>query len=497
MENKLQLSNIMVIFGGTGDLTHRKIMPAIYSLYKKENLPDDFAVVSIGRRDFTNDEYRENVKNNINEFSSGTVEESVWEKLKSRIFYMKFNFSDCEGYEKLDKVLKDLDSKYDTKGNRIYYLAVSPDYFALIVDNLHINHMDDNTVGYKRIVIEKPFGKDLKSAEYLNNKITDAFTEKNIYRIDHYLGKEMIQNIMVLRFSNFIFEPLWNNKYIDNIQIISNETMGVENRGAYYENSGALKDMIQNHMLQLLTLTTMEPPVALETEAIRDEKVKVLRSIKNVDFDYAKKNIVRAQYGRGEINGNEVIAYNEEARVSPNSNTETFVALKLYIENFRWSGVPIYIKSGKRLKEKSTQIVIKFKNYPGILYSKEKSNLPTNTLVIKVQPTEGIYFQINAKEPGTQNNIVPVQMDYCQSCLFEGNSPEAYEKLLLDVVNGDSTMFTRWDEVEYSWKFVDNIMEIWKNENAEILKYVSGSDGPKEADDLLYKDGRKWIELQP
>lgn len=492
LDLNMDLSCIMVIFGGTGDLTHRKLMSALYNLAYKKMLPDNFAVVSIGRRAFNHDEYREQIKKSIEKYSRFQFEDDIWDKIEHKVYYLDFEFKDNSGYIRLKEFLKGLDDKYKTNGNRIYYLAVAPEHFETIVEKLRLHNMNYEENSKKRIVIEKPFGKDLKSAEYLNQKINEAFNEENIYRIDHYLGKEMIQNIMVIRFANEVFESLWNNKYIDNIQISSSEIVGVENRGGYYESSGALKDMVQNHMFQLLSLIAMEPPVNLDTESIRDEKIKVLRSLESVTPKFIMENMVRGQYGKGIIDNKEVPAYRDEERVSPESNIETFAAIKLYIQNFRWSGVPFYIRTGKRLRNKSTEIIVQFKTLRNILYFKEFKELQPNILVIKIQPREGVFFQFNSKEPGVGNTIIPIQMDYCQNCQFENNSPEAYERLLYDVMKGDSTLFTRWDEVEYSWKFVDKIAEVWRNTKPKFPNYESGTWGPESSDELLKKDGRIW-----
>ncbi|MDP4089332.1 MAG: glucose-6-phosphate dehydrogenase [Bacillota bacterium] len=491
MQSRLELPSLMVIFGGTGDLTHRKLMPSLYNLFYQNLLPDSFAIVSVGRRDFNDEEYRNQVRESVERYTRFKVEEAVWEKMREKIYYIRFNFDDDSGYDSLKAMLENLDKRYNTLGNRLYYLAVSPEYFEVIVNKLDRHAMALNESSIRRIVIEKPFGKDLESAEYLNERITRVFKEENTYRIDHYLGKEMIQNIMVMRFANSVFEHLWNNKYIDNIQISSTETVGVENRGGYYETSGALKDMIQNHMLQLLALTAMEPPINLDTESIRDEKVKVLRSLQPVTGEFVKENMVRGQYGRGEIGIHQVNAYREDERVSPESDVETFVAMKLYIENYRWAGVPFYIRSGKRMANKTTEIVIQFKSLPKILYTKDEDLLP-NLLVIKVQPKEGVMFQFNTKRPGTGNDIIPVQMDFCQNCMAENNSPEAYERLIHDFIKGDTTLFTRWDEVDFSWRYVEEILRIWREEETDLRSYPSGSWGPEEAHRLLEKEGRKW-----
>ncbi|AIS52253.1 glucose-6-phosphate 1-dehydrogenase Zwf [Thermoanaerobacter kivui] len=354
---KNNISNIMVIFGGRGDLTHRKLMPALYNLKYQKILPENFAVVSIGRRDKTEEQYRNEVLESVKNYSRFNIDEKIWQDLSKGIYYKKFDFTDGKGYIELSSFLEEIDKKYNAKGNRVYYLAVAPEYFGIIVEKLNRYGMVKNETSWQRVVIEKPFGEDLKSAQRLNKIITDVFTERNTYRIDHYLGKEMLQNIIVIRFANVFFEPVWNRRYIDNVQISSNETVGIENRGGYYEKAGALRDMVQNHMLQLLTLTAMEPPVNLDTESIRDEKVKVLKSLEIFTPGAVEKNIVRGQY----------VGYRQEDKVSPTSNTETFMALKVHVENFRWAGVPFYIRTGKRMPAKSTEIVIQFKPLPGIL----------------------------------------------------------------------------------------------------------------------------------
>ncbi|MFL0248220.1 glucose-6-phosphate dehydrogenase [Candidatus Clostridium stratigraminis] len=492
----MDLSCIMVIFGGTGDLTHRKLLPAIYNLIRSKKLPDNFAIVSIGRREIENEVYIQEALASIKRFSRfKKIDENLWNNIAKRLHYKKLEFHDSNGYDELNIFLEGLDKAYNTKGNRIFYLAVSPEYFHVITEELYVHQLVTNSNSWQRLIIEKPFGRDLASARRLNQTISKVFGEGNTYRIDHYLGKEMIQNLMVLRFANSIFEPLWNNRYIDNIQINSCETVGVENRGGYYDEAGALKDMVQNHMLQLLTLTAMEPPMDLTSNSIRDEKVKVLRSLEEMTPHKIKTNIIRAQYGEGFNGKTRLKAYLTEDKVSKVSQTETYVALKLHVENFRWAGVPFYIRTGKRLAAKSTEIIVQFKSVPKILYSKEHENLNSNVLVIKVQPTEGIYFKFNTKMPGTENAIIPVQMDFCQSCQFESNTPEAYEKLLFEVMNGDNTLFTSWDEVEYSWKFVDTIASIWNTENNKLPNYNAGSYGPIEANELIKRDNKYWINL--
>lgn len=486
----------LVIFGGTGDLTHRKLLPALYNLTVQDLLPEGFVLVAIGRRDKTSKSYRQEAYKSVKEFSRLEVDEAAWWSLEERIYYQRFDFREDPGYLKLNKFLQEMDEKYQTKGNRIFYLAVAPDYFGVIVDKLETHGILKNASStWPRVVIEKPFGHDLKSARHLNDKLTRVFSEDRIYRIDHYLGKEMLQNIMVIRFANTLFEPLWNNKYIDNVQIISGETAGVGNRGGYYERAGALRDMVQNHMLQLLTLTAIEPPGDLETESIRDEKVKVLKKLADFEPDKIDDFAIRGQYGPGYIKGEKVFGYREEERTSPESNTETFVALKLFINNWRWAGVPFYIKTGKRLPKKSTEVIIEFNSHLHPDYLQDFTSLEPNLLVIRIQPREGVYLQFNAKEPGSRQKIIPVNMDFCQNCQIGTNSPEAYERLLYDIMLGDQTLFTRWDEVEYSWRFIDKLSRAWERIKPDFPNYAAGSTGPKAADELLVKDGRKWWEI--
>jgi glucose-6-phosphate 1-dehydrogenase len=488
-KNKLACS--LVIFGGTGDLTHRKLLPAIYNLAKQEMLPKKFSLVAIGRQDKTNEDYREETYQAIKKHSRFKLDDKIWEQLKEHIYYHVMDFTNPNGYKDLNLFLNELDEEHLTNGNRVYYLAVAPDYFETIVQNIDISieHAED---AWQRVVIEKPFGRDLDSAIQLNETIVDVFTEENTYRIDHYLGKEMLQNIMVIRFANLLFEPLWNNQYIEQVQISSSETLGVEKRGGYYEHSGAIRDMVQSHLLQLMSLIAMDKPDELTPNAIRDKKVKVLQEIKQLTKDDIKNYVIRGQYGASE--DKKMIAYRDEERVDPKSTTETYVALKLEVNNKRWNGVPFYIRTGKRMPNKSTEIIIQFKQPHNHLY-KDEEQLAPNLLVIHVQPKEGVFFQFNAKEPGTEPQIVPVQMDFCQNCQIGINSPEAYERLLLDVMKGDATLFARWDEVYYSWRFIDTILEAWNNEEPHFPNYASNTHGPKEADELLAKDGKQWINL--
>jgi glucose-6-phosphate 1-dehydrogenase len=388
--------------------------------------------------------------------------------------------------------LGDLDSDYATNGNRIFYLAMAPEFFGTIATNLKSEGLTE-TDGWKRLVIEKPFGHNLPSAKDLNEEIRQAFDESEIYRIDHYLGKEMVQNIEVIRFANALFEPLWNNRYISNIQITSSEVLGVEDRGRYYESSGALRDMVQNHMLQMVALLAMEPPIKLNPEEIRSEKVKVLRAMRKIGPDDVEDYFVRGQYGAGIVDGNQVQGYRDENSVDTNSNTETYVAGKLLIDNFRWAGVPIYIRTGKRMSEKSTKVVVQFKDIPMNLYYNRGEKVDPNLLVINIQPEEGITLHLNAKKSGKDITTTPIRLDYTNNCIDGINTPEAYERLIYDAMRGDMTNFTHWDEVALSWSFIDEISRAWENTRAfDFPNYESGSMGPKQADELLYKDGFHW-----
>ena len=488
-----ELSSIFVIFGGTGDLTKRKLIPAIFSLINEEKLPENFIIIAIGRQEKTTEVYREEMYESVEKFSRFSLNDELWHRFSKRIFYKNFDFTtDDQGYRALDAFLEAMETKYSTGGKRLYYLAVAPEFFEVIIKSLKNNGMVARGIGWQRIMIEKPFGSSLETARILNQNISKLMPEEDLFRVDHYLGKEMIQNILAIRFANSLFEPLWNANYIDNIQITSYELLGVENRGGYYESTGVLKDMFQSHLLQMLTLITMEPPVDFEPESIRDEKVKVLRSLRPFTAESVKDDIVRGQYGAGEVNGKKVVGYREEDRVSPVSNIDTFIALKTYIDNFRFGGVPIYIRSGKRMDTKSTEIVIQFKKLSGINYYKEFDEIVHNLLVLKIQPEEGFFFQINAKKPGNEFKMEKVQLDYCQSCKYSNDSPEAYERLLLEAIRNNSSLFTRWDELEHSWKFIESIEKEFEDSVPNYPNYSAGTSGPEAAIDLIEKDGRRW-----
>ncbi|MFC7370706.1 glucose-6-phosphate dehydrogenase [Fictibacillus iocasae] len=481
----------IVLFGATGDLAHRKLFPAMFQLYQKGQLKENFAVVGVSRKEFSHEEFQTIVADAVLTHSHVSDKEALTQ-FASHFYYLKMDVTDAISYHELGNLLDQLDRDYRTDGNRMYYMAMAPQFFGTIPGFLKSEGITD-TSGWHRIVIEKPFGKNLETATELNEKIQKSFDEDDIYRIDHYLGKEMVQNIQVIRFGNAIFESIWNNKYIDSVQITSSETLGVEDRAAYYEKSGALLDMVQNHMLQMVMLVAMEPPGKLDTKHIRDEKVKVLRSLRFYNELEIGENVIRGQYREGTINGEPVQGYLEEENVDPQSKTETFVAAKLYIDNFRWDGVPFYIKTGKRLNTKSTEIVIQFKQGPMSLYRANNVNHPPNLLRIHIQPDEGLSLSLNAKPHGDNMNLLPIDMSFCNNCHNEVNSPEAYEKLIGDCLFGNSTYFTRWDEVALSWEFIDSISRAWSSgELPPPASYPSGSMGPIEADDLLLKDGFTW-----
>ena len=481
MEDK---SCIFTIFGATGDLTKRKLIPALYTLYKQKRLPSGCSIVAIGRRKKTSKNYIEEMKAFMEDELNRSVDPAVWAEFQTLVTYHEMSFTDDEGYGRL----KQLFGKVSNGGNRIYYLAVAPEFFEVIVNKLHEHSMIENKDSWQRVIIEKPFGSNLATARRLNESITNVIHEDKIFRIDHYLGKEMLQNILSIRFGNSIFEPLWNHNYIDHVQIISTETLGVGTRGAYYDGTGIIRDMLQNHILQMLTLIAMEPPVNLDAESIRDEKVKVLQALRPFNKKDIMDTFVSGQYGPG----NGMPGYRQEPNVNPQSNTDTFIAVKTFIDNFRWGGVPFYIYAGKRMADKTTKIIIRFKKLPGINFYEGYENTKANVLVIRVQPDEGLFFRINAKNPGNDFAINSVDLDYCQDCGYKGNSPEAYERLILEAINDNKSLFTRWDELEYSWKFIDSLCEARTAGRLQYPNYEAGGRPPVEAVRLIENDGREW-----
>src|SRR5437762_200300 len=485
----------IVIFGATGDLTHRKLIPALYNLAADGDLPPAVTIVGFARREKSDDQFRNELENASRKFSRQTVRDDIWKTFAESIVYHRSEFEDEGGYKTLAKRLDKIDKESGTRGNRLFYFAAAPDQFEPILKHLKAAGLNETCKGsWARVIVEKPFGADLASARELNRIVRNSFTEEQTYRIDHFLGKETAQNILVLRFANAIFAPLWNTHYIDQVQITAAETLGVEMRAGFYERTGALRDMVQNHLLQLLCLVAMEPPTDLSADSIRDEKVKVVRSLRRFSHDEIASAVVRGQYAKGAINGKSAAGYREEEKVKADSKTETFVALRLYIDNWRWSDVPIYMRVGKRLPKSGTEISLHFKHAPAVLFNKEAVTLDQNVLVIRIQPDEGISLRMQAKMPGTSFRIQPVKMDFHYGTSFGKASPEAYERLLLDAISGDATLFARRDEVEQAWALIDIIENAWseKTNAPELSFYPAGSWGPEEADELLARDGRAW-----
>lgn len=488
----------VVIFGATGDLTMRKLIPALYNIAADGELPPGLTVVGFARRPKTDEQFRQEQEHATREFSRQTVRDEIWGDFAQSLFYHQSEFHDLSGYKKLAERLERIDQERGTGGNRLFYLAVAPDQFEPILKNIKETELNKPREGsWARAIVEKPFGTDLDSARELNSIVRHAFAENQTYRIDHFLGKETAQNILVLRFANAIFEPIWNARYIDHIQITAAETLGVEGRAGYYEKAGALRDMVQNHLLQLLCLVAMEPPTDLGADSIRDEKVKVVKSLRRLTEEEVIGDVVRGQYAEGTINGQSVPGYKNEKGVNPDSKTETFVALRVRVDNWRLADVPIYIRVGKRLPKSATEISIHFKKAPPVLFNKELVSLDQNVLVIRIQPDEGISLRMQAKMPGTTFRIEPVKMDFHYGTSFGKASPEAYERLLLDAMSGDATLFARRDEVEEAWAFVDPIEKAWsaKEDQPGLFSYPAGSWGPEEADELLARDGRAWRRL--
>jgi glucose-6-phosphate 1-dehydrogenase len=488
---------IMVIFGATGDLTARKLLPALYNLARDGQLPAHFGCLGFARRAQSHDEFRNDMLKAVNQFSRvKPADEQLWSSFKEQLFYLGGEFDDDKGYDALHEQLKDLDQKLGTQGNRVFYLSTPPSYFPVIIEKLHkhglIYDVRDPHKPWSRVIIEKPFGRDLKSAIQLNDYLSQFLDESQVYRIDHYLGKETVQNILVFRFANSIFESVWNNRYIDQIQITVAEEIGIGTRGHFWEEAGMLRDIIQNHMMQLVSLVAMEPPANLSAHAIHDEKVKVMESIRPIKYEI-DRYIIRGQYGQGYSNGQPVKAYREEKDVSPLSNVETYVALEMYIDNWRWAGVPFYLRAGKRLPKRATEIAITFKSAPGYLFQTTNRRIDPDTLVIRIQPDEGISFKMNCKIPGLVTQIHPVKMDFRYGTYFGAAPPEAYERLLCDCMAGDATLFTRADEVLASWRLLTPILDWWKTvPPPELPNYRAGSWGPLEADQMLARNGKAW-----
>ncbi len=493
----------MVVFGATGDLTHRKILPALYNLRRVGLLPAETTILGFARRPLTDEQFRADLKEAVARFSRVPLQDALWADFAAGIFYQQGEFHDPDAYRRLSQRLDELSVARGTRDNRLFYLATPPSLGPTIIDQLGRASLDveGRGHGWARIVIEKPFGQDLESARQLNRDVQRVFRESQVYRIDHYLGKETVRNLLVFRFGNGIFEPIWNRRYVDHVQITVAESLGVEGRGAFYEEAGATRDILQNHMLQLLSLVAMEPPIAFAADDLRNEKLRVLRAI---DCDWTAerlaRDVVRGQYGPGWVGGKPVPGYREEPEVAPDSTTETFVALKVEINNWRWADVPFYLRTGKRLAKTATEISVQFKQPPLALFRGLQAEPEPNLLALRIQPDEGILLRFVAKVPGLGLDVRSVNMDFTYGSSFVSDAPEAYETLLLDVLLGDASLFTRADEVEAAWAVVTPINEVWEAwdrgaHRPEFPNYAAGTWGPEEADHLIERDGRRWRRL--
>ncbi len=490
--------SVLVLFGGTGDLAHRKVVPALYQLWRTNLLPHEFMLLAIGRRPYDDESFRRDIRASLDLYCRVLpVEPADWRSFAERICYQQLDFTDPAGFDKLGARLDALDEERGTRGNRLYYLATQPSQFAEIAGQLGRVGLDHelHDGGWRRIVIEKPFGRDSDSARRLNREVGKVFRESQVYRIDHYLGKETVRNLLVFRFGNGIFEPLWNRRYVDHVQITVAESIGIENRGAFYEETGASRDVLQNHLLQLVSLIAMEPPATFEANALRDEKVKVLRAISSTPRDVSAE-VVRGQYGPGWVAATKVAGYRQEPDVDSASETETFVAARFMIDDWRWSGVPFYVRTGKRLPKRATEIAIQYREVPHRLFMDDGVEPDANLLAIRIQPDEGIMLRFGAKVPGLGLDVRSVTMDFTYGSAFSVDSPDAYETLLLDALQGDASLFTRADEVEEAWTIVDPIVDAWADAPApDFPNYDAGSWGPAAADELLAREGRRWRRI--
>jgi glucose-6-phosphate 1-dehydrogenase len=476
----------LVIFGASGDLTQRKLIPALYSLAFRRLLPENFGVVGVARTEASTEEFIERMEEAVKEHGRDEFRQDVWDALAEGMRYVATDFADEGGEDVVVEVLNELDRERGTAGNRVHYLAVPPAAMSTLIRELGERRGRE---GWTRLIIEKPFGRDLGSARSLNQQLAEHFTEDEVFRIDHYLGKETVQNMLALRFANGIFEPVWNRQFIDHVQITVAESLGIGGRASFYEESGAIRDIFQNHLLQLVALTAMEPPIDFTADSVRNEKVKVLRSLHTP----GPKNVVRGQYGPGFIEGVEVPGYREEEGVAPDSATETYFAAKLYVDNWRWADTPFYVRTGKRLPRRETTIAIQFKRAPHPPFEETAADgLRPNVLLVHVQPDEGVSLAIGAKVPGQGMSIRTVHMDFLYGGAFRTGLPEAYERLILDAMLGDATLFTRTDEVEEQWSLVDAITASWPRDRPSFPNYAAGSWSPPSADELIHRDGRSW-----
>ncbi|HEY7371816.1 MAG TPA: glucose-6-phosphate dehydrogenase [Polyangia bacterium] len=508
-EERVPEPAVMVIFGASGDLARRKLLPALYSLTRDRLLPSRFAIVGFARRAVSDDAFRAEMRAACDEFARRRpIDPALWSAFARNIFYHQGEYDDLASFVSLKQRLGDIERDLGLHGNRVFYLATPPSSFASVIRSLGQAELAPRPPPptaprppgppppFARVIIEKPFGTDLETARSLNRDIHETLDERQIYRIDHYLGKETVQNLLVFRFANGIFEPIWNNRFVDHVQITGAESIGVEGRGGYFEQAGSLRDMVQNHLLQVLSLFAMEPPVTFDADAVRDEKLKVLKALRSIPESDFEQHVVRAQYAAGSIGGRAVPGYRQEPNVSPTSTTETFVALKLHIDSWRWAGVPFYLRSGKRMPKRVTEIAVYFKEAPHLLFGRRGESIRPNVLAIRIQPDEGIALNFGSKLPGPAMEIAPVSMEFRYGSSFGVEPPEAYERLILDCLLGDSTLFTRADEVEASWTWVSRIHRRWAEEAADgrsrLDSYPAGSWGPPAADLLLTADGRTW-----
>jgi glucose-6-phosphate 1-dehydrogenase len=488
----------LVIFGGSGDLARRRLIPALYNLLLDGLLPANFAVLGLGRKRMTDNEFRATLREGVLAHSRQSLVEDRWNAFASRLFYLAGENDDPHTYAALKIRLEEIERQLGLPGNRIFYLSIPPSSFTAVCEGLEQSGLATRTTRpYARIIVEKPVGRDLASAQQINAVTGRVFDESQIFRIDHYLGKETVQNLMVVRFANSIFEPIWNHKYIDHVQITVSETEGVGTRAAYYEEAGALRDMVQNHLLQLLCLVAMEPPYSLDPDVVRNAKMEVLRCLRPITGKDVETYTVRAQYAAGVVGGKPVPGYRHESGVKPDSTTETYVAVKCFVENWRWSGVPFFLRTGKAMPHRASEVAVQFKDIPQILFNaNQKQPQPPNVLALRIQPEEGLSLRIVSRVPGTREQTHPVEMDFQYGEVFGRPSPEAYERLLLDVMAGDASRFMRRDAVEASWAWITKILEGWQQQGARWLpEYAAGTSGPVEVDRLIQQDGRTWRPL--
>ena len=489
----------MVIFGGSGDLAHRKIVPALYNLELHRLLPQNFAVVGVSRSEYSDDEYRADMRKAVEEFSrTQPIQPPVWESFSNRLFYATGASGDPGTYSKVGDLLDRFDAERGTDGNRLFYLSLIPKLFSDTVRGIGKAGIGGRgwDRGWSRVVVEKPFGHDLDSARELQALVTEVFPERDVFRIDHYLGKESVQNIIAFRFANGIFEPVWNHRYVDHVQVTVAESIGVEHRGNFYETAGAIRDIIQNHVLQVLAMMAMEAPATFEPEDVRNEKAKVLKALRRLEGEAVDDHVVRGQYGQGWIDGKQAAAYREEPDVAPDSEVETYLAAEFRIDNWRWAGTPFFLRTGKRLPKRATEVVVQFKAAPHLPFGEAaQDGLEPNALVLRIQPDEGITMKFGAKVPGPSMEVRSVNMDFSYGTSFADDLPDAYERLLLDVMLGDPTLFPRWDGVEQAWQLVQPILDRWAATDApEFPNYEAGTWGPKAADELIARDHpyRRW-----